>query len=114
MANAVPVQGISGGTPIAVTSGAGAASTGTITSVASGVASVTLLAANANRKGASGVNTDANMLYVLCAAGTASATNFTIPVASMGYFEIPFGYTGIVSGIWAADGTGLSLMTEYT
>lgn len=92
--------------------------TGTKTSVNSGTTSVTILAANANRKGASISNTDANTLYLDLSGGTASATSFT---AAMGggstlptYYEVPYGYTGAITGVWAVDGTGAALVTEFT
>ena len=88
--------------------------TGTLSSVDSGIASVTILAANTARKGAVIVNTDANVLYLDLSGGTASATSYSYPVAADGYFEVPFGYTGLITGIWAADGTGAAKVTEFT
>jgi len=88
--------------------------TGTVTSVASVATATTIKAANERRKGITVFNTDANVLYLLLGTGTASATNFTTSVATNTYFAIPFGYTGIVSGIWAVDGTGAALVTEFT
>lgn len=75
------------------------------TPVNSGTSSVTLLAANAARKGACFVNTDANILYIDISGGT--ATNTGVPVASGGYYELPFGLTNAITGIWAADGAGV-------
>ncbi len=91
-----------------------ASATGTVSSVASGIASVTILAANANRLGATILNTDANALYLLLNSGTASATNLTVNVPANGYYEVPFRYTGILKGIWAADGSGSAIVTEFT
>jgi hypothetical protein len=105
------------GNPLVVSAtsgGAGGATTGTVFSVASSAASVSLLASNANRKGATITNTDANTLRLLLSAGTASATNYTAPIASGGYYEVPFGFTGQIVGIWDADGAGVALMTELT
>lgn len=90
------------------------ASTGTVTSVASAATSTTLLAANAARKGATIYNTDANAVKILLAAGTASATNFSVSIAANGYYEVPFGYTGIITGIWDVDGAGAALITQFT
>lgn len=81
-------------------------------SVNSGTSSVTLLTSNANRKGATITNTDANALYVLLSGGTASSTNYHALVASAGYYEVPFGVTGTITGIWAADGSGVALVGE--
>lgn len=87
--------------------------TGTKSAVASGIASVTILALNANRKGATITNTDANALYLDLSGGTASSTSFSVSIAANGYYEIPFGYTGLITGIWAADGAGSALVTEF-
>lgn len=87
-------------------------SAATISAVASGVVSATLLAANASRRGATITNTDANALYVKYGS-TASATSFTVTIPANGYWEMPYPtYTGIITGIWAADGTGSAIITE--
>jgi hypothetical protein len=104
---------ITGTNPLAVVPQARSA-TGTLSSVNSGIASVTILAANTSRRGATITNTDANVLYLDLSGGTASATSFTVPVASNGYFEVPYGYTGLITGIWAGDGSGAAKVTEFT
>ncbi len=85
-------------------------STAAKTSVSSGTSSVTLLALNANRKGASFVNTDANTLYIDISGGTAD--NTCVPVLTGGYYELPFGITNAITGIWAADGAGVCRVFE--
>lgn len=87
--------------------------TGTKSAVNSGTSSVTILASNANRKGATVTNTDANALYLDLSGGTASSTSFSVAIAANGYYEVPFGYTGLITGIWAADGAGQALVTEF-
>ena len=57
-------------------------------------------------------NTDANRLYVLLDTGNASATNFTFSLAHDEKYTVE-GYSGIVKGIWAVDGSGSSLVTEF-
>lgn len=94
-------------------------STATVTTVASAAVSTVIKAANTLRRGLTISNTDANILYVLLGGGTASATNFTyaIPGATatvIGYYEVPYGFTGAISGIWAVDGTGSAIVTEIT
>jgi hypothetical protein len=85
-----------------------------VTSVNSTASSTTLLAANANRVGAMIHNTDANALYVKFGA-SASATSFTVKIASDGYYEFPRPiYQGVVDGIWAGDGSGIAAITELT
>lgn len=90
--------------------------TGTQTSVASGVASVTILASNANRKGATITNDDVNNLLLLLGAGTASATNYSVIVPGNGgsFILDPGDYTGIIVGIWVADGSGSARVTEFS
>lgn len=107
---AVTPGGGSGSNP----SGDGAVSTGTTTSVASQATAVTILAANTARYGATVYNDDANALYLLLGTGTVSATVYTVQVPSLGYYEVPFGFTGILTGLWAADGSGSARVTEFT
>jgi hypothetical protein len=84
-----------------------------VTSVSSGIASISLLAVNRNRKQATIRNTDANTLYVLLDSGTASSTNHTVALATGDYYETPLGYKGDIFGIWASDGAGVALVTEF-
>lgn len=88
-------------------------STSALSVVASSATTGTILAANGNRKGASITNTDANVLYLDLSGGTASSTSFSVLIPTNGYFEVPFGYTGAITGIWAADGAGSALVTEF-
>jgi hypothetical protein len=50
--------------------------------------------------------------------GDRDASSYTIALAPMGsvgsYYEVPFGYTGIIDGIWSADSTGSARITEWT
>jgi hypothetical protein len=87
-------------------------STAAFTSVNSGTSSVTILASNANRKGAIIVNTDANILYIDLTGGTAATTRYASALATGDEYEVPFGITGTITGIWAADGAGAALVTE--
>lgn len=85
-----------------------------VTTVNSAATSATLLAANANRIGATFFNTDANNLYLKFGA-TASTTSFTVKIATGGYYELPSPiYRGIIDGIWDVDGSGLVAITELT
>ncbi len=113
----ISMQGVSGGTPLPVELNGGAVTTSTIASVAQNAASVTLHAANANRRGliiwnnAQGNNDN---LFIKFGA-TASTTSFTIIlIKGSGYeFMSPI-YRGIVDGIWSNAGTGAALVTELT
>jgi hypothetical protein len=109
-----PVQLVSLIDPVSGSLG-GSSSSATVTAVASGIASVTIKAANTARKGITVTNTDANILYLKVGGGTASATDFSVAVAATtGYWEAPYGFTGAITGIWALDATGSALVTEYT
>lgn len=88
------------------------AQTGTTTSVASNVANVTLLAANTSRLGAVITNDGSQNLYVKCGA-TASTTSYTRKLAAAEEWELPFGYTGIIDGIWNVA-NGSARITEFT
>jgi hypothetical protein len=88
--------------------------TGASTAVASGTGAVTILAANANRIGATVFNDDANILYLLLGAGTVTTSLYTAQIPTNGYYEVPFGFTGILTGLWAADGSGSARVTEIT
>ena len=85
----------------------------TATTVASTTSNQVILAANASRKGATIWNSStANLFIQFGAVATTSA--FTAQLsAGGGYYEIPFNYTGIISGIWSAA-NGNALVTEFT
>ncbi len=86
--------------------------TGTITSVVSVIASAVLLAANTARKGAVITNESTAILYLAFAA-TASSTAFTAKLEPDDYYELPYHYTGAVSGIWTVA-NGNAVITEFT
>ncbi len=86
----------------------------TFTSIARQTASATLLAANPARRGARIVNTDAMALNIDLSGGVASAARFAVQLASNGEFQVPFGYTGQVTGAWVGTGVGAALVTDFT
>lgn len=96
----------------------GGATTGTITSVNDAATSTTILAANANRKGATVFNDSTAVLYLALADTTASATAYTVQIPAGGYYELPTTeggvYTGKIVGIWASDASGAVRVTEMT
>jgi len=86
----------------------------TLSNLASATASATALAANANRIGATFYNDDANGVYLKFGA-TASATSYTILMASGTYYELPAPvYRGVIDALWVADGAGSLRITELT
>ncbi len=87
--------------------------TGTPSNVAASVTTVTLLASNPNRLGATVYNDDTASVLSLKLGATASATSFTLKIAAGGYYEVPFGYTGIIDGIWNIA-SGTARVTELT
>jgi hypothetical protein len=84
------------------------------TQVASGTASVAILAANGERIGATIVNTDANALFLRLDGGTATSANYSVSVAAATNYTVPFRFQGAITGIWAGDGTGHANVTEFT
>lgn len=112
-ADGLTVAGSSNGLPISPSP----STTGATTSVASSATPVTLLAANTARRGATIVNDSTAILYGLLGAGTVSATNYTFALDGKstvpGYYEAPFGFTGIITGIWASA-TGSARVTEFS
>ncbi len=86
--------------------------TAALTQVASSITSVTILAANVNRKEALIFNNSTANLFLAFTA-TASLTAFTVKLAAGTAFTLPGPlYKGVISGIWdAANGT--AQVTEY-
>lgn len=90
------------------------AATSAVSAVADSTSSGQLLAANAARLGASVHNDSSARLYIK-AGTTASTTDYTVSLPQYGTWEVPFGYTGRIDGIWASDpGDGGARITEYT
>lgn len=91
--------------------------TGTISSVSGSASSVTVLAANTSRKGATIFNDSAATLYLALSDTTASTTVHTVQVAASGYYELPLNdggvYTGRIAGIWSSA-TGSARVSEMT
>lgn len=81
--------------------------------VAASATNVTLLASNANRRGATVHNDSALANLFVKLGATASATSFTARLLPNGYYEVPFGYTGIIDGIWSLA-SGNARITELT
>lgn len=77
---------------------------------------VTILAANAARRGATIANTDANPLYLMfAAAGSVAATDFDVKLLQDETLQLaPGEYTGVIAGIWSADGSGAAKVCEFT
>jgi len=88
-------------------------STTAVTSVAAAAANTTILASNANRLGATVYN-DSNKDLYLKLGSVASTTSFTVKLVRDAYYEVPFHYTGIITGIWDTAPSGNARITELT
>jgi len=86
--------------------------TPTQTTVAGSASSVSILAANASRKGAT-ISNDSSAILYLKLGTTASATSYSIKMYQDDYYEVPYGYIGAIDGIWASA-TGNARITELT
>lgn len=73
----------------------------------------TLLAADANRLGATIYNDSNARLFVKLGA-VASTTSYTVRMERQDYYEVPGGYTGIIEGIWDPVASGSARITELT
>lgn len=71
-------------------------------SVGSSNSNTLLLAANPNRRGATITNDSTAVLYVSLGTNAASTSNYTVRLAASAYYEVPFGYSGEIRGIWAS------------
>jgi hypothetical protein len=91
----------------------GLASTSAQTSVSAATSSTSLLSANSARLGASVYNDSTAICYLLLGSGTASTTAYSVQLAAGAYYEVPFGYTGAIKGIWSAA-NGSARIMEYT
>lgn len=110
MASSVPVTIASDQS--AITANPTRSGTGTASNVASSATVVTLLASNANRLGATVFN-DSNQNLFLKLGSAASLTSFTVRLTPNGYYEVPYSYTGIITGIWSSA-NGNARVTELT
>ena len=94
-----------------VTSNRPVTATATLANVAGSASNVTLIAANASRKGAVIFNDSSSALYVKLGA-TASTSSFTYKLFPNETFEMSgIIYTGIIDGIWDSA-TGNARITE--
>lgn len=86
--------------------------TGINSSVSASVTAVTLLASNGTRRGATVYNDSTSPLR-LSLGNVATVSSFTLIVSGGGYYEVPFGYRGAITGLWAAA-IGAARVTELT
>lgn len=84
----------------------------TVSSVSGSATNAVILASNNSRTGATIYNDSSAVLYLKLGT-TASTTSFTIKMQPDSYYEVPYGYTGDIHGIWASA-TGSARVTELT
>jgi hypothetical protein len=108
-ANALKVDGSAVTQPVKQTR----STTANQTNVASSGSSVTVLASNAARLGATVYNDSTQILYLLLGTGTASTSVYTVQLGSQSYYEVPFNFIGQLTGIWASA-NGFARVTELT
>lgn len=84
---------------------ASTSSTGATPTTFSSVTYATIAASNASRKGLTIFNEGAGLLYVTLGTSTTTSSLYSVRLAAGDYYEVPFGYTGLVGGIFATAGT---------
>ncbi len=90
-----------------------AATTAVLTTISSVATTTTILAAATTRVAAAIYNSDANALMIKYGA-TAALTSFSYLIKSGETWDMPYRYTGIIDGLWAADGVGTAFITSLT
>jgi hypothetical protein len=96
MAASTPVVVASDQSIIPVTQ---SSSSGSSSFINASVTNVNLLSINTNRRGATFYNESTSTLYLLLGT-TASVTKYTVQIITNAYYEVPYGYTGNIDGIW--------------
>jgi hypothetical protein len=112
MAASLPVVLASDQSAIPVSFTPSASTASAVTQVAGSLVVVTLQALNAARKGLTLYN-DGNQAWYVKLGAAATLTSFTAQIPRNGYYEVPFGWTGIVTGIQAVAANFL-YVTELT
>lgn len=81
-----------------------------VTTVAAATSETVLIAKNNGRNSGSVYNDSAASLYLKLGAG-ATITDWTVRLDQDDYYELPEGYAGDVTGVWAAA-SGQARVTE--
>lgn len=88
------------------------ATSATTASIAASITSVTLLAANNNRKGATIYNNSSVGTLYIGFGASVTVTAFAEKIGSNSLWEMPIDYDGQIVGIWSAA-SGNALVTEF-
>ena len=81
-------------------------------SIPGSVTNVVLLPTNGTRIGATVYN-DSSALLFLKLGTTATTADYTIKLFPLSYYEVPYGYTGEIDGIWS-NAVGFARIDELT
>jgi hypothetical protein len=90
-------------------------STGTLSHISPSMTVVGLLNTNSSRLGFSVQNDATGNLY-LALNSNASTTDYTARLTQYSYYEVPFNYTGTVTGLWSTvvASDGAARITEFS
>lgn len=89
------------------------AGVGSLSVVPDSGSSGTILPANGSRQSVVLHNASGAILYIRY--GTPAALNaYTYKIPPRGHWEMPFRYTGVITGIWSSDDGGDAYVTELT
>jgi len=86
-------------------------SNATLSNVSSSASSVTLLSANSARQKCFIWNNSTAILYVKLSSDAATTSSCTYKMIADAQWEVPAGYTGAITGIWASA-NGAARITE--
>jgi len=86
--------------------------TSVTSSVSGSTSNSNFLPSNGTRLGATIYNDSSALLYIKLGA-VASVTDYTIKLFPLSYYEVPYGYTGQIDGIWS-NATGFVRISELT
>lgn len=81
-------------------------------SVPAAITDTTLLPSNSIRLGATIYNNSMHFLYIRLGSSV-SLSDFTVKLFPLSYYEVPYGYTGQINGIWS-QANGSAKITELT
>lgn len=87
------------------------AASSSITPISASASNTQLLAANASRLGASIYNGADQTMYVAL-GNTLTTESYSVKVAVDQYYEVPFGYTGVLYAVWDSGPEGYAQVTE--
>lgn len=102
---------IIGTVPVVITSTIGVVTT-SVYAVLSSITAVSVMNANTNRKGATVYNAAGTAVYMRLGTG-ATTSVYTVALDPNDYYEVPYNWQGVVSGITASN-AGIINITELT